>query len=61
MFTIVKKRFVVTICLFIIQQILNAQIVEDFEFTTVDGTHYSLYADLLNKDKPVMFHTTTAS
>jgi len=37
------------------------QVVDNFDFTTLDGTHYNLYNDLLNKKKPVLFHTMTSS
>ncbi len=38
-----------------------SQTVANFDFTTLDGTTYNLYDDLLNQKKPVLFHTMTSS
>ncbi len=40
---------------------LYAQTIDNFDFTTVSGTKYNLYNDLLSQKKPVLFHTMTSS
>ncbi len=49
------------VCLFVLSVSLFSQTIENFDFKTLDGTNYNLYDDLLNKKKPVMFHTMTSS